>query len=122
MRRRVIVGTGVVVVLVIGVAPAWWVKGHGTITEAAASRLPDEMPAFFRAGGKHLAHFAGDPDRWKNREATFLKPTEEPNHYLDLEDLEGKPWPKGRFPALDLIRELKKEPGKVGLLPYAIME
>jgi hypothetical protein len=123
MRRKVIVVAAVLgLVGVIGVAPAWWVKGHGTITEAAASRLPEDMPAFFRAGGKHLAHLAGDPDRWKNREAAFLRPTEEPNHFLDLEDLEGKPWPQGRYKAFDLMRELKKDPPRVGFLPYAIME
>ena len=53
--------------------PAWWVKGHESIAEAAAAGLPDEVPAFFRAAGKHLAHFAGEPDRWKNPSAKHLK-------------------------------------------------
>jgi hypothetical protein len=110
--------------LVVGLSPAWWVKGHATITEAAAARLPDELPAFFRNGGKHMAHFAGDPDRWKNREASFLRAAEEGNHFLDTEDLDGKPLPAThRFDAIRLIAgELKKEPNKVGFLPYAIME
>ena len=51
----------------------WWSGGHETIAEAAAARLPDDVPAFFRRGGKQLAHFAVDPDRWKNREMTFLR-------------------------------------------------
>jgi hypothetical protein len=59
-----------------GLAPGWWVKGHESITQAAAARLPDELPAFFRNGGKHLAHFAGDPDRWKNRETPVLRAAE----------------------------------------------
>ena len=108
----------------VSLAPAWWVKGHESITEAAASRMPDSMPAFFRAGGKSLAHFAGDPDRWKNREVSFLRRAEEGNHFVDLEDLDGKPLPAtNRFDAMKLMyTELKKEPNKVGLLPYAIME
>jgi hypothetical protein len=108
--------------LLVGVAPGWWVIGHGTITEAAANGLPDEMPAFFRAAGKSLAHLAGDPDRWKNREATFLKSTESPNHFLDLEDLEGNELPTDRFKGMQLMTRLRHDPDKTGLLPYAIME
>ncbi len=102
----------------------WWSGGHETVAEAAAARLPDEMPSFFRRGGRELAHFASDPDRWKNRQMTFLRPAEEGNHFLDLEDLEGKPLPAThRFDAIKLLGvELKKEPNRVGLLPYAIME
>src|SRR3954452_6667941 len=101
MRRVwVLAGGALVAVLAgLGVARAWWVKGHETITEAAAMALPDEMPAFFRAGGKALANFAGDPDRWKNREARFLKVAEGPNHFLDMEDLEGNAPPSDRFQA-----------------------
>jgi len=105
-------------------AIGWWSGGHETIAEAAASRLPEDVPAFFRKGGKELAHFSVDPDRWKNREMTFLRRAEEGNHYLDSEDLEGKTLPgTNRFDAMKMIYgELKKDPYKVGLLPYAIME
>lgn len=107
----------------VGFAPGWWVKGHESITEAAASKLPDDVPAFFRAGGKHLAHFAGDPDRWKNRECKVLRASVEADHYLDLEDLEGKALPpESRFKGMDLMRSLKKDPVRVGMLPYAIVE
>jgi len=127
MSKRT-VGVGVVVVavgvLVGSFAVGWWSGGHETIAEAAAARLPDDVPAFFRRGGKELAHFAVDPDRWKNRELGFLRRAEEGNHYLDSEDLDGKPLPgTHRFDAMKMISgELKKEPNKVGLLPYAIME
>jgi hypothetical protein len=110
------------VAVAAGVAPAWWVKGHETITEAAAANLPDEMPAFFRAAGRSLAHCAGDPDRWKNREATFLKAAVSPEHFLDLEDLNGNEPPPGRFKALQLLTKINRDPEKVGLVPYAIME
>jgi hypothetical protein len=106
----------------LSAARAWWVKGHETITEAAAAGLPDEVPSFFRAAGKSLAHFAGDPDRWKNREARFLKSAVYPEHFLDLEDLEGNDAPPDRFMALALMHKLEKAPDKVGLLPYAIAE
>lgn len=115
-------GTTVVGLALAATAPAWWIKGHETITEAAVARLPDDLPAFFRAGGKQIAHCAGDPDRWKNRGVTFLRYAEGPNHFLDLEDLEGQPPAIGRFRGIAQIAALKKQPYKVGLLPYAIME
>ena len=107
-----------------GIANAWWSGGHESIAEAAAARLPDDVPAFFRRGGKHLAHFAVEPDRWKNREAPFLRRSEEGNHFLDAEDLDGKTLPAThRFDAMKMLYgDLKKEPNKVGLLPYAIVE
>src|SRR6476619_346307 len=102
----------------VQLAQGWWVIGHGTITEAAASALPDEMPAFFRAAGKSLNHLAGDPDRWKNRDATFLRSTEAPNHFLDIEDLEGNEIPRDRFVALALLHKLNRPPDKTGFLPW----
>ena len=126
MKRRVAYATvaAILAVLVGGLANGWWSGGHETIAEAAAARLPDDVPAFFRRGGKELAHFAVDPDRWKNREMGFLRRAEEGNHFLDTEDLDGKPLPAThRFDAMKMIYgDLKKEPNKVGLLPYAIME
>lgn len=111
-------------VLLGGFASGWWSGGHETVAEAAAARLPDDVPAFFRNGGKHLAHFSVDPDRWKNRDTNFLRREEEGNHFLDAEDLDGKELPgTHRFDAMKMIYgELKKEPNKVGMLPYAIME
>jgi S1/P1 Nuclease len=125
-RRATVLGVGLLAAgaLVGGLAIGWWSGGHETIAEAAAARLLDDVPAFFRRGGKELAHFAVDPDRWKNREMTFLRRAEEGNHFLDTEDLDGKPLPgTHRFDAMKMIyTDLKKEPNKVGLLPYAIME
>jgi hypothetical protein len=106
----------------VGLAPAWWVKGHESIAEAAAAGLPDEMPAFFRAGGKHLAHFAGEPDRWKNPACKHLRAAEAPDHFLDMEDLQGKELPGDRYQAIALVRSLNQRPDRTGMLPYALME
>ena len=127
--KRWLIATGVLasivaIVAIAGVAWGWWVNGHATLAEAAASKLPDEVPAFFRTGGKHLAHFSGDPDRWKNRETNYLRKSEEANHFLDTEDLDGKLLPAtNRYDANKLmLLELKKDPSRVGMLPYAILE
>ncbi len=125
--KRVALGIGAALVavgLVVGVAPGWWVKGHGTIAEAAAARLPEGVPAFFRNGGKALNYLAGEPDRWKNKETAFLRKSEEGNHFLDLEDLDGNAPPAThRYDFVKMLNgELKKDANKVGTLPYAIVE
>lgn len=121
MHKRLVAG-GLLVLLAAGTAPAWWVKGHESITDGAASQLPENMPAFFRAGGKAMAHYAGDPDRWKNKAAQHLRAAEAPDHYLDVEDLEGNDLPADRFKAIELLARLKRSPERTGMLPYAIME
>ncbi len=110
------------VVGLAGLVRGWWVKGHESIAEAAAAALPDDVPAFFRAGGKQLAHYSGDPDRWKNPAAKFLGSATAPDHYLDLEDYQGKELPGNRYQAIALLQGLNVKPERVGMLPYAIME
>ena len=80
-----------------GTAWGWWSGGHGIMTKAAVQALPDEVPAFFRAGEGMIAHCSYDPDISKNRGAPHVNNAEHPEHYLDLELLEGKPLPKNRL-------------------------
>ena len=120
MKRSIACIILVAAVAFVGsLAVGWWSGGHETIAEAAAARLPDDVPAFFRRGGKEMAHFSVDPDRWKNRELTFLRAAEEGNHFLDIEDLEDMKLPAtNRFDAMKRVYvELRKEPNKLGLLP-----
>ncbi len=122
MRTRLAVLASLTLVCVTTIAPAWWVKGHGLIAEAATARLPDDMPAFFRAAGKQLCYLAGDPDRWKNPETKVLRAAESPDHYIDLEDYENQELPADRFKAAALLAKLHRSPERAGLLPYALME
>jgi hypothetical protein len=110
------------VLLPAGLAWTWWVNGHGSIAEAAAAGLPDDMPRFFRVAGKQLYHLAGDPDRWKNPSCKHLRAAEAPDHYIDLEDFAGKDLPADRYKAIALLQRLKQRPERTGMLPYAIME
>jgi hypothetical protein len=116
---------GLVVVAALaagGLGRAWWVIGHASVAEAAVTGLPDDVPLFFRAAAKQLGHLSGDPDRWKNKACKHLRAAESPDHFLDLEDFEGNALPADRWKAIALLQELKKDPEKVGFLPYAIME
>ena len=112
-----------VISLLIG-SPAWswWSGGHGIITRAAVKTLPEDMPAFFRSGERMIAHCSFDPDIAKNRGTSYVKKAEHPEHFLDLELLQGRPLPKGRYAFTQLCAELGIRPEKVGLLPYATAE
>src|SRR6516164_481714 len=112
MRKYWYLGGAALAVALATAAPGWWVKGHEGITEAAAAGLPKEVPAFFRAGGKALAHYAGDPDRWKNRTASHLKAAVFPDHFIDLEDFEGKELPADRWETGLLLTRLGHQPNR----------
>lgn len=101
---------------------AWWTGGHNICTRAAASRLPEDMPAFFRQAGVELAEIAEEPDNWKKPYAPHLRATEQPEHYIDLEYLEGQPLPGNRAELLKYYFSKHIELSKGGFLPYAIQE
>ena len=120
--RMYLLGAVVLVLATADRSPAWWFKGHQTMSEAAVLGLPKDMPAFFREAARSLGSHSGEPDRWKNRMARNLRPAEEGNHYLDLEDLGGRDLPTSRAEFGDLLRKLGHTPERTGTLPYAIME
>jgi hypothetical protein len=122
MKTRLAVIVSTLLLLTVTQAPAWWVKGHGIITEAAVSRLPEEVPPFFRAAGKQIGYLSGEPDRWKNRETPYLRAAESPDHYIDLEDYKDNELPADRYKAGALVARLGGRPERAGMLPYAIME
>lgn len=103
-------------------ASGWWAAGHTCIVRAAVSSLPADMPGFFRQGADHIAFYSMEPDLWAGRDVPALRSSERPNHYLDLELLEGRELPPTRQEFHALCRELKLEPETVGTLPYAIRE
>jgi hypothetical protein len=121
--KRLLVAVGLLSSLILaGLGRAWWVAGHASVAEAAAAALPEDMPRFFRTAGKSLGHLAGDPDRWKNPSCKYLRAAEAPDHFIDLEDYDGKPLPADRYKAIALLIGLRKQPERVGMLPYAILE
>jgi hypothetical protein len=103
-------------------AQAWWPQGHSILSEAAVRALPQEVPAFFRGGAGMIAHATQDPDVSKNRDAPLVSDREAPEHYIDLEMLDGRALPPTRHEFLKLCGEMKLDPKNVGYLPYAIAE
>ncbi|MFN7941746.1 MAG: hypothetical protein U0X73_09105 [Thermoanaerobaculia bacterium] len=103
-------------------AAAWYTVGHRRVTMAAVRLLPEAVPAFFRAGGAMVGHLSVDPDFWKARETPALRDRESPEHFIDLERLDGFALPPTRGEYLRLLSSLRREPGEAGALPYAVVE
>jgi len=103
-------------------ASAWWGDGHAILTRAALAALPAEAPAFLREGADLAVHCVYDPDLIKNRALPHLSDAEHPEHFLDLELLEGAALPGERYEFVALCARLNLSPSKVGLLPYATIE
>lgn len=101
---------------------AWWGQGHGILTEGALLALPEEVPTFFREGGKVTANVVRDADLFKNRGTPMLNHAEHGEHYFNLEYLQGAEIPTERYDFIELCLKLGLNPKRVGTAPYAIAE
>ena len=104
------------------VAAAWVAEAHAQIAEAAVRALPDAMPPFFRVGFVEVGRSAVDPDFYRLRDLQQLRNAESPEHYLDVELLEGAEWPATRSQFLALVAGLDEDVFAVGTLPYSLAE
>jgi hypothetical protein len=103
-------------------ALAWYQEGHILMTRGGMSLVGDRLPEFFVAGVGTITHCVVDPDYMKHPAAAQLRDAENPEHYLDLELLEGREMPPTRYAYLELVGELGVKPDKAGTLPYAVSE
>ena len=79
-------------------ANGWSNEGHGYINQVAVQKLPETMPFFLRNAASRIAYLGPEPDRWRSESEYTLKTAQEPEHYIDLELLQGLgELPKGRF-------------------------
>ena len=103
-------------------AAAWWGDTHALLTRASVLVLPGEVPAFFRSGGQMAAHLSFDPDIAKNRGAPHVRHGEFPEHFADIELLQGQELPDQRYDFVALCDTLDIAPEEVGFAPYAVTE
>jgi len=70
-------------------ARAWDYEGHRFINQTAITLLPTNFPAWVRepSAQERIAFLAGELDRWRNTPHYTLRHANNPDHYLDLEDL-----------------------------------
>ncbi len=108
----------------------WGPEGHIYANQVAVKKVPREMPRFFRKGAEWISYLANEPDRWRDDAA--LRYAQAPDHYIDLERLEGvSQLPPDRYAFYRLLEEKRAatpgsadtlQPEKVGLQPYIVME
>ena len=103
---------------------AWWGGGHETFTQASVKVLPEEIPEFFRAAFAEdaIAHVARDPDLARNRGTPNARAAEYPQHYFDVELLQGRPFADNLGAHIRLCAELGTSYNSVGTLPYVLAE
>jgi hypothetical protein len=117
--------------LVSGSLFAWGQRGHYLTGQAAAAKLPEAMPKFFRIAGPQLAYLNPDPDRWRSRDESRLDPALDrglaPDHFIDMEML-----PPDRLAAAlaapnrhayaDTLRAAGVDAAQMGFLPFRMLE
>lgn len=69
---------------------AWDYEGHRLVNLTALSLLPTNFPAWARTAEatERIGFLGGEMDRWRNTGHYPLRHANNPDHYLDLEDLE----------------------------------
>lgn len=125
---------------------AWDEDGHIIVTRVAYEKLPPEMPDWLRSEKvrTRLEYLSSEPDRWRGQHNIHLDHDNNPDHYIDAEDLAPfgltlKTLPPLRREFLDLLAtkrakcEVKEPPRNAakdkaytdlvpGMLPYEIAE
>ena len=119
------------VLLLVNSAWPWGNEGHMMINRVAAEKLPCEVPAFLRHAVDQLAYLGPEPDRWREKSELALKLSQEPDHFIDLELVEGMTLPPDRYSFYRALEAKRQQtpgqpdsllPEKVGLQPYITME
>jgi hypothetical protein len=103
----------------------WGDHGHEISGRAAATRLPANMPAFFRAATDQLTYLNPEPDRWRGERHRELAEAVRYDHYIDFEIIPpaaleaGDRW---QYVAALAAAGIAHPPRDAGLLPFHIVE
>ncbi|KPK79143.1 MAG: hypothetical protein AMJ81_13705, partial [Phycisphaerae bacterium SM23_33] len=119
---RVVIVCGFTILAVTATGPAWHGPGHARATPLACAALPKDLPAFFLAGVETIAHCSQDPDLFRLPAQPELRDGEVPEHFMDLELLEGADLPPTRYAFVQLCAGKNLKPQEVGFVPYAVVE
>jgi hypothetical protein len=132
--------------LLIPFARAWDYEGHRAVNQLALAALPTNFPAFALTpeARERVAFLSGEPDRWRNSDDLSLAQAQEPDHYLDMEQLAdygmtpqdvpifrydfaaklavAHAQHPEKFAAIDPLKDAKHTRQLIGFLPWAIVE
>jgi hypothetical protein len=130
----------------VNFASGWNTHGHRTITYLALDGLTPDMPAWLRERdtAARIADQSNEPDRWRSTRRTAIQHEANPEHYLNIEDLEAfgltlkalarhryeyfrvmalaRHQHPGRFAPVDGDRDVDKTREWPGFLAHAIAE
>ncbi len=127
-------------------ALSWDQEGHRLINLLALRSLPPEFPSFVRGkdAEARLAYLSSEPDRWRSSPDYTFRHVNEPDHFFDLDYLDGfgltpKTLPPFRYdfiahlalqraknPSIEPVASPERDPAHyrahIGFLPWAINE
>lgn len=87
-------------------AGSWGYEGHTLVNQVAASKIPSDMPRFFRKGRKLIAYLGYEPDRWRDAREVSLRDAQGPDHFIDFELLaDVSELPRERYSFYKLLYE-----------------
>jgi hypothetical protein len=115
---------------------AWGSTGHTDINQVAAEKIPADMPKFLHAklAVAKIAYLGPEPDRWRDGSPSALNYAQAPDHFIDLERIEGLgTLPMGRYDFYKMLYAKRAAtpasdhpddflPDRVGLQPYITIE
>lgn len=112
------------IVTAASTARRWGYHGHEMAGRAAATDLPDSLPAFFRAAVDELAYLNPEPDRWRSDADRELGEAFRYDHYVDLEVLPDSALRAAdRWAYYDVFRAAGvAHPRDAGFLPFRMLE
>jgi hypothetical protein len=103
----------------------WGLYGHEIAGRAAATNLPQELPAFFRAATEQLAYLNPEPDRWRGDGFRELNEAKRYDHYVDFELVpDSIRAAADRYQYLTALQDhgLAHPAREAGVLPFRIIE
>jgi len=122
---RLPVAAGLLALTFVPKSAAWGNEGHQLINRLAATKLPEDAPAFLRtqAAIGEIEYLGPEPDRWRSPAEAELAAAQAPEHFIDLElaDALG-PLPHRRLDFESKVFAAGERPEKIGLQPWQTTE
>ncbi len=102
----------------------WGHEGHLMVGLAAASRLPPDMPAFFRDAKDELGWLDFEPDRMRNPALVEMNDVMQYDHFIDLEKIpDAALAARNRWAYFQALQSAGiAHPETMGFLPFRIVE
>ncbi len=125
---------------------AWDYAGHRMVNQLALAALPADFSAFVNtpAARERIAFLGGEADRWRNAPDLTFRHLNNPDHFLDLDDLAryqltpeqlspfrydfvaqlalARAAHPDRFPPIDPLKNADHTRNLIGFLPWTITE